>query len=133
MLTQRCLAALTAANLGLLLFLAGRAVFPAEAESAPAVLRGRALEIVDAHGRVRASIRLHAAGTAVGERHPETVMLRLIDAQGRPSVKIGGSAEGGAVGVVGETDATQALLSARGAESLLKLTDKAGRERLLKP
>jgi hypothetical protein len=133
MMTQRCLAALTAANLALLLFLAGRAVFPAEAESSAPVLRGRSLEIVDAEGRVRASITLHPAGTAAGERYPETVMLRLIDAQGRPSVKIGGSAEGGAVGLVGETDTTQALLSARGAKSLLKLTDKPGRERLLEP
>jgi hypothetical protein len=64
---------------------------------------------------------------------PESVMLRLIDAEGRPFVKLGGSEQGAGLGLVGETDTTHALLKAEGAETLLKLTNKDGRQQLIKP
>ena len=83
---------------------------------------------------MRASIKVQPAGTAAnGERYPETVMFRLIDANGRPSVKIGGSVQGAGLGLVGVTDSTQALLSAEGTETFLRLTNKDGRQQLLKP
>jgi hypothetical protein len=128
---QKLVVAVTALNFALLAFQLVRSIDPAGAETA--VLRGRALEIVDERGRVRASIKLQPAGTANGVRYPETVMLRLVDAVGRPSVKIGGSAQGGAIGLVGDNDATQILLNAEGAETSLKLADKNGRQQLLKP
>lgn len=63
----------------------------ASPEVAP-VLRGRALEIVDEQGRVRASITVLPAdpkvkmpGGTTGV--PETVLLRLINSQGRPNIK----------------------------------------------
>ena len=141
---QRILIALTVVNLGLTIFLLSQikrveAVAPAPAEAGPApVLRGSALEIVDHQGRVRASIKLHAADPNYkwpdGKTgYPETVMFRLIDAKGRPEVKLGASVEGGGLGLIGETDTTHALLQAEGANSLLKLTNKDGKQQMIKP
>jgi hypothetical protein len=132
MTMQRPLLALTLVNLGLLVFLLARAG-PPEARGADAVLRGRALEIVDDQGRVRASIQLHPAGTAGGTAYPETVILRLIDQNGRPAVKLAGSAEGAGLGLVGEGDSTYVVLKAEDGSSSLKLTSKDGRERVLGP
>jgi hypothetical protein len=64
---ERLLVILTLANLGFLLFLLPHVAKPAAADVAPAVLRGKGLEIVDDQGRVRASIALHPAGTAHGQ------------------------------------------------------------------
>jgi hypothetical protein len=143
---QRILIALTVLNLGLMVFLLTQirrveAVSPANGEasaSGAAVLRGSALEIVDDQGRVRASIKIHAGDPnfkmpdgKIG--YPETVMLRLIDPKGRPEVKLGASVEGGGLGLIGETDTTHVLLEAEGANSSLKLTNKDGRQQLIKP
>jgi hypothetical protein len=131
--TQRLLAALTLANLGLLLFLLAQVAKPAAAEDVPAVLRGRALEIVDDQGRVRASIRLHPAGTANGQAYPETVMLRLIDPKGRPAVKLGGSEDGGGLGLIARSDAVHVILKAEDATASLTLMGKDGQKRLIEP
>ena len=142
---QRILIALTVLNLGLTVFLLAQtrwveAVTPAisEPDGVVPVLRGRQLEIVDDQGRVRASIKLHAADPKykwpdgkVG--YPETVMFRLIDEKGRPEVKLGASVEGAGLGLIGETDTTQALLKAEGADSSLKLADKNGKQQVIKP
>jgi hypothetical protein len=108
---------------------------PALANTGTPVLRGRALEIVDERGRVRASIKVQPAETfkSTGKQYPETVVLRLIDSNGRPEVKIVGSEEGGGISLVGDSDATQVLLGAVGDSSSLRLTNKAGREQLIKP
>jgi hypothetical protein len=53
---QRLLLALTAVNLGLLIFVLLSHLRPALADGAAPVLRGRALEIVDERSRVRASL-----------------------------------------------------------------------------
>lgn len=132
MKTQRILIALTVLNFGLLLFLLDQ-IRQVEADSVAPVLRGRQLEIVDDQGRVRASIKLHPADTANSKPYPETVMFRLIDQHGRPSVKIGASERGGGVGLIGEFDSASALLQAEGADTSLKLTNKDGRKRVIKP
>lgn len=146
MKTQRVLIALTVINLGLAVFLlaqirrvdAGTAGGRTEASGPAPVLRGSALEIVDDQGRVRASIKLHAADPKYkmpdGKTgYPETVMFRLIDQNGRPEVKIGASAEGGGLGFIGETDAAHVLLKAEGADTFLKMTNKDGKQQLIKP
>ena len=125
---QRALIALTLVNLGLLMFLLSH-MRPVEARSEASVLRGRALEIVDDRGRVRASIQVLPSGNT----YPETVILRLIDPNGRPSVKLTASVQGAGLGLGGESDATYATLSAIGSESALKLTNKAGREQIITP
>jgi hypothetical protein len=128
----RLFVALTVLNLALLVVLLAQ-LRPPEATGADAVLRGRALEIVDEQGRVRASIQLHRAGTVDGKPYPETVMLRLIDPHGRPFVKLGGSEQGAGLGLLGETDTTHLILKAEGPSTSVKLANRDGKERLLEP
>jgi len=137
MKVQRILIAMTALNMGLTIFLLAQ-LKRADADSVAPVLRGRELEIVDDRGRVRASIKLHAADPKykwpdgrIG--YPETVMLRLVDQNGRPEVKLGASVQGAGLGLIGETDSTQAILKAEGADSSLKLAHKDGKQQLIKP
>jgi hypothetical protein len=129
---QRLLIAVTAVNLGLLMFVVAQMQRAVAQDIAP-VLRGRTLEIVDARGRVRASIKVQPAGTVGGKPYPETVILRLIDPNGRPSVKLGASEQGSGLGLLGDSDTTHLLLNAEGPGTSLKLTNKDGRERLIKP
>ena len=137
MQTQKLLVALTAVNLGLL----GYQVFQphlagAATAQVPAVLRGRALEIVDARGRVRASIAVLPEDPKViwkGKPYPETVLLRLISAEGRPNVKLGASQKGAGLVIGGESDPTYVQVLAEGGESTLKLINKDSTERLIKP
>jgi hypothetical protein len=137
MKNQRLLVVITVFNLLLLLFSLGRtrAVL---AEGAAPVLRGRALEIVDNRGRVRASITILPADPdfkmpdgRVG--YPETVLLRLISSKGRPNVKLGASDRGAGLGLGGESDPTYVQILANGDSTSLKLTDKDGRERRIEP
>lgn len=137
MKTQRLAIVLTVINLMILIFNLASSR-PATAEGVAPVLRGRALEIVDEQGKVRASIKVHPADKtfkmADGKTgYPETVMFRLIDANGRPEVKLGASERGGGLGLIGESDSTRILLQAEGRDSSLRMTDKEGREQVIKP
>ena len=90
-MSQRFALALTLVNLLLFTFLLSEV----RAREAAPVLRGRALEIVDSEGRVRASIVVHPAGTAAdGKAFSDTAILRLIDTRGRPAVKLATTEEG---------------------------------------
>ena len=137
MQTQRLLFALTAVNLGLL----GYQVIPprlavASTVDVPGVLRGRALEIVDAQGRVRASITVIPEDPKVlwkGKPYPETTLLRLISPDGRPNVKLGASRSGSGLVIGGEADPTYIQVLAEGGESTLKLVNKDRVERVIKP
>jgi hypothetical protein len=135
MKTRWSLAMLTLANLVVLIVSLGT-MRPAVAQGAPPVLRGRALEIVDEQGRVRASLTVLPAGTsAKGDRYPETVLLRLITERGRPSVKIGASEEEAGVSLAGPTGTsnTYVVLESKGTSSSLKLRNEDGREQTVKP
>ena len=63
------------------------------------MLRGRALEIVDERGKVRAQLQVFPPDPKHklpnGDPYPETVLLRLIDPNGRPSVKLATDVRGG--------------------------------------
>ena len=127
MKTPRILIVLTILNLGLVscqLLPARRAV---AADGAAPVLRGRALEIVDDRGKVRASIQVlppDRSGLLVNGKPPaETVILRLIDPNGKPTVKVAASVNGGGLSMTGEADDIHVILGA-GAESSLKLRNK---------
>ncbi|HMJ18433.1 MAG TPA: hypothetical protein VK478_08580 [Gemmatimonadaceae bacterium] len=137
MKTQRLLIFLTAVNLGLLGYqvvqprLAG-----ASTADVPPVLRGRALEIVDARGKIRASIAVLPEDPKVtwkGKPYPETVLLRLISPEGRPNVKLGASQTGSALLIGGESDPTYIQVLAEGGESTVKLINKDGSERVIRP
>lgn len=127
---QRVLIALTGVNLALLLFLLWQAG-PVGANS-PAVLRGRALEIVDDQGKVRASIQVYPASkTAKGETYPETTLLRLIDPNGRPSVKLSTSVQGAILMLQGEGQGT--YLQLKGEDTSVRAVNRDGRLRIMKP
>jgi hypothetical protein len=127
---QRVLIALTGVNLALLVLLLVQAG-PVGANS-PAVLRGRALEIVDDQGKVRASIQVYPASkTPKGETYPETTLLRLIDPNGRPSVKLSTSVPGAILMLQGEGQGT--YLQLKGEDTSIRALHKDGRLRILKP
>ncbi len=102
----------------------------------PDVLRCRMLEVVDDHGRVRASIKLHPANPKVplpnGKTLPETVMFRLIDQNGRPSVKLSCSVHAGLY-VGGESDPTYARINSDLETSSVTLINKDGRKKVIDP
>jgi hypothetical protein len=136
MKTPRSLFALTAVSLALLLLSVAQQLRPAFAQSEPPVLRGRALEIVDGQGRVRASISVLPPGKAPdGAEYSETVLLRLITERGRPSVKIGSSEPNSGLSFAGPTGTkdTYVILQAKGTTSSLKLRNEDGREQVLGP
>ncbi len=78
--TQRASTLLALLNVGILVFLLTQ-IRPVEANGTALVLRGRALEIVDAKGKVRASIQIVPAGPAPG------LMVRYRRPTGRYTLK----------------------------------------------
>ena len=135
MKTERLLITLTAVNLALLGY---QVVQPRSAGAStadvPGVLRGRALEIVDAQGKIRASIVVIPEDPKViwkGKPYPETVLLRLMTPTGGAHVKLGASQMGGGL-VVGGENPTYVQVLADGGESTVKLVNKTG-ERVIKP
>ena len=137
MKANRLLTILTGLNLGLLGY---QVVQPrlavASTGDVPPVLRGRALEIVDSRGKIRASLTVIPEDPKVlwkGKPYPETVLLRLISPEGRPNVKLGASQMGAALLIGGESNPTYVQVLAEGGESTVKLINKDGAERLIKP
>ena len=132
---QRFGIVLTVVNLFLLALLISQANKPAIASEA--MLRGRGLEIVDAKGRVRASISvIPEEKSANGSTFPETVLLRLITDRGRPAVKISTSEGGGSgMSLAGPTGTHQTYVSigAKDTSTTLKLKNEDGKERMLTP
>ena len=134
---QGLLVVLTVVNVALLgILLQGR---PALAGGDTTILRGRALEIVDDKGKVRASIKLHPADPKfkmpdgkVG--YPDTVVLRLITPDGRPGIKISASVDGSGILASGESsNADWHGVQISSEESTVRLRSKDGRQQLLKP
>ena len=132
----RFLVTLTILNLGVLLLSLAQHAAPVLAQVPAAVLRARALEIVDEQGRVRASLSVLPAGTSpAGEPYSETVLLRLITEKGRPSIKVGASEQTSGLSIAGPTGTkeTYAILEANSTSTLLKLRGENGREQNLRP
>src|SRR5712692_10414862 len=110
MTIRRFTIVLTAINVLLLMSVPLRIGMATPNEVAP-VLRGRALEIVDERGKVRASITVFPANPTVKmpdgtTGYPETVLLRLHDSKGRPNVKLAAKEGGAALLLGGESDPT---------------------------
>ena len=136
-MNARLLTALTVLNLALLGITLARSVEASAPDVAP-VLRGRALEIVDAAGRVRASIAvLPAAPDAKmpdgSTGYPETVLLRLVTAQGRPNVKIAANERGSVVLAAGASDPAYVQILAEGSATAVKLSGRDGRVHTIEP
>lgn len=137
MKAQRVLLALTVINVVLLVYSLDQSRAVAAQDVAP-ILRGRALEIVDVNGRVRASISILPPDPAVKmpdgtTGYPETVLLRLINSQGRPNIKIAATERGAGIVLGGESNPTYIQLLAEGSNTSFKLSNKDGREQLIKP
>jgi hypothetical protein len=134
---QPLLIVLTVVNFVMMLFSLAQ---PREAgaQAVASVLRGRALEIVDDRGKVRASIAVHPANPKAKmpdgtTGYPETVLLRLITSSGRPNVKISATERGSANSFGGESDPTDVQILAEGGSTSLKLVNKDGRQQLIRP
>ena len=127
---------LVALNLALLSLGLTQQLRPAFAQGQPPVLRGRALEIVDRQGRVRASISvLPPSRSTSGEEESETVLLRLITERGRPTVKIGSSEPTSGLSFAGPTGTKDSylILQTKGTTSSLKLRNEDGHEQVVTP
>ena len=132
--TPAILVALTASNLALFSY---QSIRPHRAtDDVPAVIRAHALEIVDDHGRVRASLSVLPEDPKVtwkGKPYPETVLLRLITSDGRPNVKLGATKLGAGLLIGGEADPTYIQVLAEGGESTVKLINQDSTQRLITP
>ena len=137
MTAQRLVVALTGLNIAVVASTCFSRTPPAVATSEVApVLRGRALEIVDDRGRVRASIAVLPADPAFKmpdgtTGYPETVLLRLRTSAGRPNVKLGATEDGAGLVLGGESDPMYAQILARGDSTFLKLSNKNGHVHLV--
>src|SRR5262245_46127216 len=122
MKAQRLLIALAFFNLALLVFLLAQIEVrffgwrflprPLDVNSVGSMLRGRALEITDDQGRIRASIKVRPADRTLP--YPETVILRLIDEHGGPAVKLATTERGAGFLFGGDSQGTYVQLSAQG-------------------
>ncbi len=141
---QRLLIALSVVNLGLLVFLLAQIevrflgfrflLRSVEVNSVGSVLRGRAIEITDHEGRIRASIKVYPASVLPdGTTYPEAVLLRLINSQGEPNVKLAATEDGSGLVLGGDSNPAHVQIAARGATTSLKLTRKDGQQQLITP
>ena len=111
--------------LNLVLLLATLAHQTSASVQAPApLLRGRALELVDHRGQIRARLNVEADGE---------VVFRLLDDRGTIRVKLGASKDGS--GLLLANDATEPgiHLLAKPDGSSLKVANKDGRSRIITP
>jgi hypothetical protein len=135
MKTQHLSIALAVANIARLVFSLTAPHRVAAQDVAP-VLRGRAMEIVDDHGRVRAEIKVLPAQPAfkmpsgtTGVR--EAVQLRLFSSTGGPNVKLAAIEDGSGLLLGGEAAYVQIL--AWGTNPFVKILNKDGRQQTIKP
>lgn len=130
-MSQRLGIGLTLLNAALLLVLLGSQFRSLSAgQAVQPVIRGRALEIVDDQGRVRAQILVHGPETVNGVRYPETVLFRMADPTSGPVLTA--SANGSALGLSDDADGGIQLY-ARDTASFVRVVDKHGRERIVRP
>lgn len=133
MRSERVLLALTLVNLVLLIFLLAR-VPSAVAPGVAPVLRGRALEIVDDQGRVRASITVNPPVTVDSQAYPESVLFRLSDPKSGPVVKIDASEEGSGLGLSDDSPEGGIRLMAKNRTgTFLQVTNRNGQQQVIKP
>lgn len=131
--SQRIAVVLSISNFVLLLVLLLGRVQPAYGtQPVVPLLRGRGLEIVDAQGRVRASITVQPPTTVAGITYPETVVLRLADPRRGPIVKLTAAANGSALGLSDDADGGVRLY-ARDTGSVVRVVGRSGATRELRP
>lgn len=133
MKTQRLAVILTVINLGVLLVVLLLITSASRSDIAP-VLRGRAFELVDENGRLRAEIKIMPAEPSTkmpdgSIGYPESVLFRLFDSEGGPNVKISSTEDGSGVVLGGESGYIQILSGTT--DPTIKLVNKNGDERVI--
>ena len=134
---QRLVMVLMLANTLLLILFVGdrtRALFAAQSELP--VLRGRALEIVDEHGLVRASIKVHGPEMVNGVQYGGGVVLVMGDPRGAPGVKLAASDSSAGLGLSNGRrlpDGRSAGIQLHAGDSRVVLIDIQGHEKTLRP
>lgn len=123
MKSKHALVVLTVINLTVLLFVLTDEG-SASGQSVASVLRGRALELVDIGGQIRARLNVESNGE---------IVLRLLDESGTIRVKIGASKYGSGLVLLNDSTEVGIHLLAKDTGSSLKLMDKNGRQRLISP
>ena len=129
MTTKRASTVVLIANLVVLLLLSVH-LTSAQTRKTSDVLRGRALEIVDASGKVRCRINVEASGE---------VVFRLVDPKGAIRVKAGADAGGsGLLLLDGLTEPAIHMVARREADAVRKATSitlngASGAQRVLTP
>ena len=137
MKSNRIAIALSLINLLLMIFLIAQ-LRPAKAQTQQQqrdvvpVLRGRALEIIDSLGRVRASISVLPPVELDGKKYSQTVLLRLIDSKGGPLVKLGADENGSGLNLSDPYQGGVQIL-ARDSSSFIKIKSHSGGEQVIKP
>jgi hypothetical protein len=69
----------------------------------------------------------------VGKIYPETVLFRLLRPDGRPSVKLSTSEQGSGLTLGGGIDPTYIVLDAEEGTPSFSLTNKDGKQEIVKP
>ena len=132
---QKLSVALTATNFVLLLgILLGHVPsLAAKTQSAPTeVLRGRAIEIVDAKGQVRFSVGIEAPTLEGGKQFPERVLMRISSPGAGPGVKLVSSAQGTAL-LLMHNDRPAARIVAQSDSAFMRVVGADGKERTIVP
>ena len=131
---QPVLISLTIVNFAMLAALVAQPRAVAAPAPGDGVIRGAGLEIIDAAGKVRASISvIPAERLKDGSLYPETVLLRLITPDGRPSVKISAVTDGAGMALSDGQGLSYLQLLARGDRPEINIVDKAGQKTLALP
>ena len=100
------------------------------------VLRGRALEIVDNKGLIRASIKVHGPETVNGRQYPGAVVLVMGDPHQAPAVKLAASDSGGGLGLSTPqnlSDGRPVGIQLHANDTRIVIINNKGRERILIP
>ena len=129
---QRIAVGITVINLLLLIFLLAQ-IHRTTAQDIVPVLRGRALEIVDDQGRVRAEILVHGPERVGGKLYPETVLFRMTDQNRRPVVKFTAAENGSALGLFDDAQGRVQINAKSDTGNFMKVVNKDGREQVIKP
>lgn len=110
-------------NVVLLLFVIAQLAF-GQSQPANTVLRGGALELVDARGQVRCRINVERSGE---------VVLRLTDQRGAIRVKLGASADGSGLVLLDGSTEPGIQMNAKSSGSGITLTGAHGKQRRITP
>ena len=94
-----------------------------DAQEAPALLRARAIELVDARGQVRAQLKVESSGE---------VVLRLRDEQGRIRAKLGADEDGSGLLLLNERTEPGVQILAKRTGTKLQL-QRGAQRRVLRP